>query len=155
MTNKPKAIGTAGETAVAKVLVRSGWPNAERRALTGNHDCGDITGTPGLVFEVKSGKAAENASHAQILAWMEQELDVEVRNANAVHGVLVVKRRGVGHDNAGRWHAYLWADVLARLLTDDTIPSCADAFPVRMNLDDALTTLRLAGWGDPIDADAA
>lgn len=48
MTNRPKAIGTAAETAVVRYLAAHGFPAAERRALHGATDLGDITGTPGL-----------------------------------------------------------------------------------------------------------
>ena len=46
MTNRPKAIGTAAETAVVRYLAAHGFPAAERRALHGATDLGDITGTP-------------------------------------------------------------------------------------------------------------
>ena len=55
MTNRPKAIGTAAETAVVRYLAAHGFPNAERRALHGATDLGDITGTPSLCWEVKGG----------------------------------------------------------------------------------------------------
>ena len=51
MTNRPKAIGTAAETAVVRYLAAHGFPAAERRALHGATDLGDITGTPQIVWE--------------------------------------------------------------------------------------------------------
>ena len=62
MTGRPKDIGTAAETAVVRFLRDNGFPLAERRALHGSTDRGDITGTPGLVWEVKGGDAAKTAS---------------------------------------------------------------------------------------------
>ena len=47
--NKQK--GTSFETLVADFLTDNGFPYAERRALAGVNDKGDITGTPGLVWE--------------------------------------------------------------------------------------------------------
>ena len=38
MTNRPKAIGTAAETAVVRYLAAHGFPAAERRALHGARD---------------------------------------------------------------------------------------------------------------------
>ena len=57
MVNKPKQIGTRAETAVARYLAANGFPHAERRTLRGREDAGDITGTPGVCWEVKGGEA--------------------------------------------------------------------------------------------------
>lgn len=51
--------GTAWETAIVNYLREQGAPHAERRALTGNKDRGDITGIPGLVVEAKICRQAE------------------------------------------------------------------------------------------------
>jgi hypothetical protein len=42
--SKAKAKGTSAETAVVKFLIDNGFPYAERRALNGALDLGDITG---------------------------------------------------------------------------------------------------------------
>ena len=42
MTNPSKAKGTAWETAYARCLIDLGFPYAERRALAGAFDMGDI-----------------------------------------------------------------------------------------------------------------
>lgn len=104
MTNKPKNIGTAAESAVVKALRKHGFPHAERRALAGVLDLGDITGCPGIVWEVKGGEAAKSASDAQVEAWLD-ETERERQNAGAQVGILVLQRRGIGHDNAHRWWA--------------------------------------------------
>ena len=44
--SKAKAKGTAAETALVKYLRDHGFPGAERRAMTGEFDQGDVTGTP-------------------------------------------------------------------------------------------------------------
>jgi hypothetical protein len=37
--------------------------------------------------------------------------------------------------------------------TQDFVPDCPHAFPVRLHLRDAVTLLRSAGYGDPISAE--
>ena len=85
--SKSKAKGTAFETLIVRYLRENGFPYAERRALTGNADKGDITGTGPLVWECKNHAALKLAE------WM-RETETERKNANADHGILVVKRRG-------------------------------------------------------------
>jgi hypothetical protein len=115
MVNKPKRIGREGENAVAaRLRERGAFPDAEPRALFGINDKGDITGTPGVVFQVKSGKAAEQASPAQIRAWLE-DTDKQRENARASVGVLVTKRAGYGAKRTGQWRSFLWLSDLARL----------------------------------------
>jgi len=46
-----RAKGTAWETAIVGYLRGRGAPHAERRALNGSNDRGDIAGIPGLVIE--------------------------------------------------------------------------------------------------------
>ena len=150
--NKPKAIGTAAETAVTRYLQAHGWPHAERRTLKGRLDQGDITGCPGLVFEVKGGEAAKSASDLLVADWL-AETAAEVLNAGADLGVLVLQRRGVGPVNAGRWWAvmpYVVAHDLSggsdRLVQPETWKD-VDRIPVRMLLADAARLLRAAGYG--------
>lgn len=94
--SRSKQKGTAAETAVVNALQRLGWPHAERRALAGNLDKGDISGVPGVCFEVKDAKTW------QASAWLQEALDERV-NAKADHGILVIKLPGVGHANAEKW----------------------------------------------------
>jgi hypothetical protein len=161
--NRPKAIGTAAETAVARYLAAHGFPSAERRALRGIEDAGDITGCPGICVEVKGGEAAKNASDLLVTDWLE-ETEKERLNARADIGVLVLQRRGVGPTNAGRWWAILRLDEvanlaaadLARLFEEKPEPFVvANPAPVRMHLADAVRLLRAAGYGDPIDAEVS
>lgn len=152
MVNRPRNIGTHAETAVARVLQSGGWPHAERRALRGTHDCGDITGTPGICWEVKGGEAARNASDGQIVLWL-ADTERERVNARANFGVLVVQRRGVGAGNAGRWWAVMRAHEVARLIhgIHDVKPNPV----VRLHLTDVMELLRSAGYGEPLDRDGA
>lgn len=149
MTNKPKNIGTAAETAVVRVLQASGWPYAERRTLHGSYDRGDVTGTPGVVWEVKGGEAAKSASDGLIEAWL-LETETERVNDNAAVGVLVVQRRGIGPANAKRWWAVMRSETLGGAFM--TI----DHMPVRLTLEGACRVLVGMGYGsNPMTAQEA
>lgn len=100
MVNKPKRNGTFAETAVASFLVTQGWPYAERRSLQGALDKGDITGTPGICWEVKS---TTSAHHKIDYSGFLRECETERRNAKAEFGVVVVKPKGRGALSVDRW----------------------------------------------------
>ena len=138
--SKSKDIGTRAESAVVKALHRLGFPNAERRALAGVLDKGDILVNPGsnmpVIVEVKGGDAAKYASDGQILRWMD-ETDTEVDNAEAHFGFLVVQRPGIGYPNAHRW----WAVTSLGALDPDADDGQS---PVRMTLEDM--TRWVDGW---------
>lgn len=103
--------GTAAESAVVTFLRTAGFRHAERRALNGAVDLGDITGVPGVVFEVKNHRTY------QLPAWL-RETTIERDNAHADVGVLVVKPNGVGDSRTGEWWAVLTLEDCARLLVD-------------------------------------
>lgn len=160
MVNKPKNIGTAGESAVVRWLNANGWPYAERRALKGTLDCGDITGTPLICWEVKAGQAAKTASDGQVALWLE-ETEKERVNAKADIGILVMARAGIGPANAGRWWAVLPMLHLSALIQgipfkNSTSPLDRDDVqpwlraPVRLQLAGIAEMLRRAGYGDEI-----
>ncbi len=106
-----RAKGTAAETAVANYLKFQGWPYAERRALSGSVDRGDITGTPGLVWEIKAG------ARLDVPGWL-RETEVERVNAKAAHGILVVKPKGVGTGNVHQWWSVLPLWQMTQVLRD-------------------------------------
>ena len=139
---RPKAIGTAAETAVVRYLQANGFPNAERRALHGATDLGDLTGTPGLVWEVKGGEAAKTASDNQIGAWLD-EAEVERAHAHAAFGFLIVAR---SQKNVRDWWAVLFADALASLCGAGSIDPVG--VPVRLTLSDLVSLLDAAAWTD-------
>ena len=139
---RPKDIGTAGETAVVRFLRDNSFPNVERRALHGAVDLGDITGTPGLVWEVKAGEAAKTASDNQIAAWLD-ETEVERVNANAAFGFLIVARR---QKNVRDWWAVMFADALADLCGAASINPAP--VPVRLTLSGLVSLLDAAAWTD-------
>lgn len=95
---KSKRKGTAGESAVVSFLRTAGFPYAERLALQGSKDRGDITGIPGVVVEVKASDAYEWST------WL-KEASVEKENAKADHAFVASKPRGVGSTRTGEWFA--------------------------------------------------
>lgn len=100
MVNRPRAIGTVAETAVARYLQDHGFGGAERRALAGAIDKGDVAGTPGLAWEVKAGRTL------CLSQWL-RETETERRNAKAQFGILVVKPAGFGVTRVGKWWAVM------------------------------------------------
>jgi hypothetical protein len=108
--SKAKQIGTAAETAVRNYLLSVGYDPmaAHRNVLKGSADEGDVwlRESYGLiVFEVKGGKSAKEASYGQIEKWF-QEAQLEKSNASGKFGFLVTQRAGVGYPRAGEWWAY-------------------------------------------------
>lgn len=79
--------GTSWESAIVAYLQHRGWLFAERRALNGNKDRGDVAGIPGVVIEAKSVKTIT-------LAAFVDEATVEAVNDGADLGVAWIKRRG-------------------------------------------------------------
>lgn len=101
--------GTAAESVLVRFFQSRGWPHAERRALAGGKDKGDLTGMPGLVIESKA------AARICLPEWL-RETEVERVNASADFGVLVVKCRGYGETRVGEWAAVMRLEDMARLL---------------------------------------
>jgi hypothetical protein len=84
--NPSKVKGTRFESLVVEFLRAHGFPMAERRALRGNKDCGDVLGIPGYVCEAKATKAID-------LAGAMDEARQEAVNASCGRYVAIVKRR--------------------------------------------------------------
>ena len=93
MVNRSKQKGTQFETDIVRYLQDHGHPHAERRALAGAEDRGDITGIPGVMIEAK------NCGSITLAAWAD-EVEVQTRNAGARIGVAWIKRRGKGIDKS-------------------------------------------------------
>ena len=136
--SKAKAIGTRAETAVRNYLLSAGYSELEahRNVLKGSDDEGDVWlrhGRLGLiVFEVKGGKAAKEASYQQVHKWF-KETTKERDNANSDFGFLVTQRAGVGYPRAGEWWAYAELGDLASLRYGN---GDADSTLVRITLAD-------------------
>lgn len=79
--------GTAFESAVVAWLRANGFPAAERRALAGALDRGDIAGVTGWAIECKATRTID-------LAAAIDEARVEAANAGVDRYVAVIKRRG-------------------------------------------------------------
>ena len=113
MTNRSKDKGTAAESAVVTYLQSRGWHYAERRALHGDQDKGDVAGIYGVagavVVEVKACKTQA------VPAWL-REAKAEQAHAGAALGVVISKPIGVGHGSVGDWHAHLTVQQLCDLL---------------------------------------
>ncbi|MEO3922991.1 hypothetical protein ABGB07_03795 [Micromonosporaceae bacterium B7E4] len=92
--NRSKRIGTAWETAIVDYLRAVGVPHAERRALGGTHDRGDVAGIPGVVIEAKNEKTITLAAYLD-------EAEQERLNDGADVGVAWIKRRGKTSPAAG------------------------------------------------------
>lgn len=101
--------GTAAESALVAFLRGNGWRFAERRALAGAKDKGDVTGTPAICWEQKSG------AKICLPEWL-RETEVERVNAGADYGVLVVKLKGFGDMRVGEWAAVMPLRQMTHLL---------------------------------------
>ena len=126
MTSPQKRKGSAAELAVAKWLNRLGWTGAERSRAGYSDDRGDIDGIPGVVIEVK------NCKTLSIPAWL-RELEVEMKNAKAWTGTLIVKRRG--STDPADWYAIMpasvWAELLLELDQPNNSTTPPDKYPHR------------------------
>lgn len=96
MANPSKQKGTKGETQVVRYLAACGL-DAERRALHGSKDVGDVLVTKkdspmAMVIEVKSGKQTENPNRTQLEDWWQQTL-VEGENAGYPSALVINRYR--------------------------------------------------------------
>lgn len=107
--NKPRTKGTLAENAVVQFLREHGWSSAERRALSGSQDKGDIAGCPGLAWEVKFANYG-----LKLGPWL-TETGMERLNAGADHGILVVKPLGMGEKSVASWYAVMVASDFTKL----------------------------------------
>ena len=109
MANRAKQKGTLGESLVAAYLVDQGFGACERRALNGSTDKGDIAGITNVCIEVK------RANRIELGSWL-NELDVEMRNANARFGAVWAWRRGKA--SPADWYVVMPGHVFADLLRE-------------------------------------
>jgi hypothetical protein len=107
--NRSKQKGTAAETAIVGYLRTNGFPYAERRALAGNTDKGDVAGIPGVVIEAKACAKMELAS------WVD-EATVEGRNAKATIAAVWHKRRGKG--SPADWYVTVTGETFLHLIAE-------------------------------------
>jgi hypothetical protein len=105
--SKSRAKGTAWESAIVDFLRERGAPHAERRALGGANDRGDIAGIPGVVIEAKS------AARLELSAWL-AEAEAERANDGADLAAVWIKKRG--KTSPGHGYVVLTGDALVVLL---------------------------------------
>lgn len=158
MSNPSKAKGTKAESDLVRWARGRGFPHAERLALSGALDGGDIRLTPlgwspGLVVvEVKAHAIAGRGIPADALlaAWM-GEAERERVTSGADHCPLVLRRTGAGAGDPGRWWAWLPSWSMAALMTHGASVLTCDRpggdLPVLMRLDSLAILFRLAGYG--------
>lgn len=87
MVNRSKIKGTCWESEGVRVLHEEGATGAERRALAGILDRGDIAGLPGVVIEMKAERPYDLAG------WI-AEVEAERRNDGSDVGFVWAKRIG-------------------------------------------------------------
>ena len=130
---KSKEKGTAAEREVVRYL-QGWWPAAERRALSGNKDKGDVAGINSVCIEIKAAKT-------QLLAAWRRETLVEQENARAGACLLVVKRP---YKTVSNWDAYM--PVSQMDIDQEFLPPGGIFEWVRMDLLLAAVTLRQLGY---------
>ena len=126
MTSPQKRKGSSAELAVAKWLNRLGWVHAERSRAGWTDDRGDIDGMPGVCIEVKNEKRIDLPGYLR-------ELEVEMKNAKAWAGAVIVKRRG--STDPADWYAVMpaqkWAELLLELDQPNNPATPLEQYPHR------------------------
>jgi len=112
LSNPQRRKGTAAEATVVAHL-RNWWPDAERRALHGSTDLGDVVLPRDLDLTIE----IKNQRTYQLPAWFKQ-MQTEQANAGTSRGLLVIKPNGVGVSNIGNWWAVMSLDQAIDLLDD-------------------------------------
>lgn len=145
--------GATAERHLVTWLRDHGWPGAERAIRTGYRtndrtavDPGDVTGTPGLVWQVKNRTDFdEPAVFAVCLAETEQQRV----GADADFGLLVQRRPG--YRNPSAWWVWLpLADLHALCGTNDQradLRAAVGVAPVRLDLGALVPLLWGCGYG--------
>jgi hypothetical protein len=121
VTSPQKRKGSAAELAVAKWLRKLGWIHAERSRAGWTDDRGDIDGMPGVCIEVKNEKRIDLPGYLR-------ELEVEIANAQAWTGTVIVKRRG--SMNVDDWYAVMPAKIWGELMVMLDEPNGNPATPL-------------------------
>lgn len=126
MTSPQKRKGSSAELAVAKWLNKLGWVHAERSRAGWTDDRGDIDGIPGVCIEVKNEKRIDLPGYLR-------ELEVEMANAKAWAGAVIVKRRG--STDPADWYAVMpaqkWAELLLELDQPNNPATPLEQYPHR------------------------
>ncbi len=131
--------GTMAESAVVAYLRGNGFIHAERRALKGSLDQGDVAGCPGLAIEVKYAN-----SGLRLASWV-AETEIERLNAKADHGVLVIKPPGLGAKSTKHWFAVMQVQSFDRLVrqAEQETGVAPGAYPLHCEEPTRLTAMRI------------
>lgn len=105
--SKERRKGTSFENEVVAYLNVNDFPHAERRALAGANDKGDIVGVPDTVIECK------NHAKLNLAGWI-AEAEREAENARATIPIVWAKKRGVA--SAGGGYVIMTGATATRLL---------------------------------------
>jgi hypothetical protein len=162
VTKSDRTRGVVTERKLAIYLREHGFPHAERAVKTGVVtrdrevvDPGDITGTPGLVWQSKALRPLTRAEN-EVPAWL-LETEQQRAGANADLGVLVLRR---DQRPTEQWFAFVPLLDLYRLrgvelpeplhsaMSRDRI--VALTMPARLYLGDLVTLLRSCGYGEAL-----
>lgn len=146
--------GAVAERQLVSWLRENGWPGAERAVRTGyrtatrvSADPGDVTGTPGLVWQMKYTTRFEWPA---VFAANLSETEEQRVAAGADFGLLIQRRAGTA--DVGRWWVWLRVADLARLLRPLPSARATDLGQpaLRMELAGLVPLLRAAGYGTPL-----
>jgi len=92
--SRSKQKGTAWETAVVAYLREAlADERIERRTLSGSHDRGDVAGV--TCWQQRVVIEAKNCARQEMAEWL-REAEAERANDDALAGIVVSKRRGIG-----------------------------------------------------------
>jgi len=148
MVNKSKKIGTAAESAFVKYCKQRGYQDAERIALAGFNDRGDVRINKRVMAEIKSGDRAEAASHKQIEIWLLDTIKEQLAGGWA-YSVLITKRHGAGLSNVGEWWAWLNLNKVFTLF-HETYPHDNAGPVVRLRVSDYFDLLDKSHFNDVV-----
>lgn len=147
MSRAEREKGLRAERDVVRYL-RTWWPHAERAVRTGyrtstrdSADPGDISGTPGIAWQVTDRADLEQDA---VLTRRLDETEAQRVAAGADLGLLVQRRRGVS--DPGRWWVWMDAGQFADLCYADHVPDRL-GWPIRTELRHVVPLLVQAGYG--------
>lgn len=142
MAQRPKDIGTAAETAANRFIQTNGFPKCDRQPLRGNRDGGDLKLCDGVIAEVKVRD--RTISLEEIAGWM-VETSVEIRNAGADYGFLIVRKK---YQNVRYWPTYWFVRDVVTLHVDHSDFLAPRTAITSMTLIDSVMMLRHCGYGE-------
>jgi hypothetical protein len=118
MANRAKQKGTSFETLIKRYLNDNGFVKADRTALKGGDDTGDING----ISNKQSGKEVavqcKNQRKINLSGWLDDTVDQASKIAEDSLPALVVKRVGKGEKAVGETYVVMRLSDFATLLKE-------------------------------------